>query len=227
LQFLGYAVVSLRLINRYRRAASNLFSNSIDTNLNWLYSTIVFFIVLTVITVINGILAQTAFAHYYLLAFNLAVLALFIFVVRVLMRALRRAVVPVFGQDTGSTPVRAEPKDRAEKEKIAGMVLAHLKKEHPYREPELTLDQLAAQLSIKPKLLSQSINEILGQNFFDLVNRHRIDEARRLLTHPEDEKITILEVLYEVGFNSKSSFNTLFKKYTGLTPSEFRKNQSR
>ena len=62
----------------------------------------------------------------------------------------------------------------------------------------------------------------MGQHFYDLINRYRIEEAARLLTDPEDEKITILEVLYQVGFNSKSSFNTLFKKYMGMTPTEFR-----
>jgi len=65
----------------------------------------------------------------------------------------------------------------------------------------------------------------LGQNFYDFINRYRILEAKQLLTNPKDPKITVLEVLYEVGFNSKSSFNTLFKKYTGLTPTEFRKKQ--
>jgi YesN/AraC family two-component response regulator len=93
----------------------------------------------------------------------------------------------------------------------------------PWLEPELSLDQLSAQLSVKPRMLSQLINETLNQNFFDFVNRYRIEEAKRLLTNPVDKKITVLEVLYEVGFNSKSSFNTLFKKYTGLTPSEFKK----
>jgi AraC-like DNA-binding protein len=63
----------------------------------------------------------------------------------------------------------------------------------------------------------------LQQNFFDFINRYRIEEAQRLLTDPPDKKITVLEVLYECGFNSKSSFNTLFKKHTGLTPSEFKK----
>ena len=67
------------------------------------------------------------------------------------------------------------------------------------------------------------INETVGQNFFDFVNRYRIEEAKKLLANPADKKITVLEVLYEVGFNSKSSFNTLFKKHTGLTPSEFKK----
>ena len=92
-----------------------------------------------------------------------------------------------------------------------------------FRWLELTLDQLAGQLSMKAKLLSQVINEVLGQNFFDFINRYRIQEARRLLTNPVDPKVTVLEILYEVGFNSKSSFNTLFKKYTGLTPTEFRR----
>ncbi|HEY8734249.1 MAG TPA: helix-turn-helix domain-containing protein, partial [Puia sp.] len=113
-----------------------------------------------------------------------------------------------------------------EKEKISQLALNYMQDKKPYLEPELNLEQLASQLFIKPKLLSQAINEILGQNFYDFINRHRIEEAARLLTNPKDKKITILEVLYEVGFNSKSSFNTLFKKYTGLTPTEFRRKQS-
>ena len=79
-------------------------------------------------------------------------------------------------------------------------------------------------MEVRPKVLSQVINESLHQSFFDFVNRYRIEEAKQQLTHPEDEAITILEILYNSGFNSKSSFNTLFKKYTGLTPTEFRKN---
>ena len=95
--------------------------------------------------------------------------------------------------------------------------------QRPWLEPELSLEQLASRLSLRPKLLSQLINESLRQNFFEFVNRYRIEEAKRLLTNPVDKKITVLEVLYEVGFNSKSSFNTIFKKHTGLTPSEFKK----
>jgi AraC-like DNA-binding protein len=102
----------------------------------------------------------------------------------------------------------------------------HMRGQRPWLEPDLTLEQLAGQLQMRPKLLSQAINEGLGQNFFEFVNTYRIEEAKRLLTDPADKKITVLEVLYEVGFNSKSSFNTVFKKQTGLTPSEFKKNNS-
>jgi YesN/AraC family two-component response regulator len=104
--------------------------------------------------------------------------------------------------------------------------LQHMKNNKPYIESDLTLNQLASQIAIRPRVLSQVINEMRGQNFYDFINHYRIEEASRLLTNPKDKKITVLEVLYEVGFNSKSSFNTLFKKYTGLTPSEFRKKQS-
>jgi AraC-like DNA-binding protein len=92
----------------------------------------------------------------------------------------------------------------------------------PYLDPDLSLDQLATQLQIKPRVLSQIINETLKKNFFDFVNYYRIEEAKHIFDHPEDPKITVLEVLYQVGFNSKSSFNTIFKKETGLTPSAYR-----
>jgi AraC-like DNA-binding protein len=93
----------------------------------------------------------------------------------------------------------------------------------PWLDPDLTLEQLAGQLALRPRVLSQVINEDLGQNFFEFINRYRIGEAKALLMDPADKKMTVLEVLYQVGFNSKSSFNTLFKKQTGVTPSEFKK----
>jgi len=98
--------------------------------------------------------------------------------------------------------------------------------EKPWLSPDLSLEELASSIGQKPKMLSLVINETLGQNFFDFINHYRIDEAKRLLTNPVDKKITVSEVLYAVGFNSKSSFNTLFKKYTGLTPTEFRRKQA-
>ncbi len=82
---------------------------------------------------------------------------------------------------------------------------------------------MAGKIGIHPRYLSQIINESLGQNFFDFINHYRIEEAKRMLTQTLDEHITVLEVLYEVGFNSKSAFNTAFKRHTGVTPTEFKK----
>jgi len=227
-QFLFYAVSSIRLISNYKKTANQLFSDPKCTDVAWLYSTIVFFISIMVITALNGLLAQTSLAKYFLLAFNLVVAAVLVFVIRVLMRALRQSYFLTFTEQQSVPLISPSAKttlpaaQRDEKEKIVQSVLQYMQSNKPYLEPELTLGQLASQLSLKPRILSEAINEIRQQNFFDFINHYRIDEAAGLLTNPEDKKITVLEVLYQVGFNSKSSFNTLFKKYTGLTPTEFR-----
>ena len=156
-----------------------------------------------------------------------------IFTVTILAKALQKPYFFSFSETensadeiSSSTLTSVTNSESIEKEKKAQDLLNYMRNKKAYLEPELTLEQLASQLALKPRVLSQTINEILGQNFYDFINRYRIEEAARLLTNPKDKKITILEVLYEVGFNSKSSFNTLFKKYTGLTPTEFRKKQS-
>ncbi len=98
--------------------------------------------------------------------------------------------------------------------------------EKPYLESSLTLQKLADMVGISPQHLSQIINEKLNQNFFDFINCHRIKEAKRLLVDPKGELLTILAIAEEVGFNSKSSFNTAFKKITGMTPTEYKKSLS-
>lgn len=98
-----------------------------------------------------------------------------------------------------------------------------MENEKPYADGSLTLQKLAKALAIPPHHLSQIINEQLNQNFFDFINNHRIEEAKRMLIDPARQHISILAISEEVGFNSKSAFNAAFKKHTQMTPSEFRK----
>jgi AraC-like DNA-binding protein len=102
-------------------------------------------------------------------------------------------------------------------------ILEIMEKQKPYREGDLTLQKLAREMSISPHHLSQIINERLNQNFFDFVNTHRIEEAKRMLVDPGKKHYSILAIAEEVGFNSKSAFNTAFRKHANMTPSEFRK----
>lgn len=227
--FCFYGYRSLRLISHYKKMAKDKFSDLQKINLSWLSSTIIFFVVLFIFSVINNMAELTHLVNYYYLSLTIIIAAIFIFINRVLFHALKRP--EVFSwiehdemQQTFSVPakdIKAEMKD-SDKRNLE-LLLEHIKTKKPYLEPELSVESLAQQVSLKPKELSRLINENLDQNFFDFINRYRIDEAKRLLTNPADKKITVLEVLYEVGFNSKSSFNTLFKKYTGVTPSEFKK----
>jgi AraC-like DNA-binding protein len=234
LQFLYYIIASFRSVTAYQREAHQYVSSKSQYSVSWLSSTILFFLLIIGLNIVNGLLAQTVLAPYYLIGFNLIMLALLIFVMTVFLKALKMPYFFSFsGEEGGISQIQTPPQnlqnpsEKEEKEKIVRTIQHYMQNGKPWLEPELTVYQLASRLSLKPRLLSQAINDILGQNFYDFINRYRIEEASRLLTHPKDDKITILEVLYEVGFNSKSSFNTLFKKYTGLTPTAFRKKQSR
>nr|WP_315034717.1 AraC family transcriptional regulator [uncultured Chryseobacterium sp.] len=95
--------------------------------------------------------------------------------------------------------------------------------EKPFLNPSLTIQDISKEIEIPTRELSVLINHQLGQHFYDFVNAYRIENAMNILKDVTKSKVTILEILYEVGFNSKSSFNTAFKKHTGNTPTHYRK----
>ena len=94
-------------------------------------------------------------------------------------------------------------------------------KEQLYKENNLKLETLAEKLKSNRHFVSQVINQYYKTNFFDFINANRIDEARRLLV--SDHELNIIEIAYAVGYNNKVTFNTVFKRFTGVTPSEYRK----
>lgn len=96
--------------------------------------------------------------------------------------------------------------------------------EKPFLNPSLTIQDVSDRIGIPVRDLSVLINHKLEQHFYDFVNTYRIEKAMDLLKDVTKNKLTILEILYDVGFNSKSSFNTAFKKHTGNTPTAYRKN---
>jgi AraC-like DNA-binding protein len=95
-----------------------------------------------------------------------------------------------------------------------------MKNEKPFLRPDFSLPDLANKLNVSVHALSQAINEGLGKSFFEMLAEYRVEEAKRFLI--EQPNIKIEEIAEQVGYNSKSSFNTAFKKITGKTPSEFR-----
>lgn len=98
----------------------------------------------------------------------------------------------------------------------------YMTEKEPFLDPSLTIQELANQIDIPVRDLSVLINHKMDQHFFDFVNEYRIQKAMTILKDESKSDLTVLEILYEVGFNSKSSFNTSFKKYTNLTPTAYR-----
>ncbi|BDD05188.1 helix-turn-helix domain-containing protein [Aureibacter tunicatorum] len=102
------------------------------------------------------------------------------------------------------------------------IILNWMESEKPYLEPDLTVQKLATQLDMSARELSEVLNKELDKHFFDFVNEYRIKEAMKMLTDSGKKKYRIQEIMYDVGFNSKTPFNTAFKKYTSQTPSQYR-----
>ncbi|UUC46884.1 helix-turn-helix domain-containing protein [Flavobacterium cerinum] len=113
-------------------------------------------------------------------------------------------------------------------EEIYDQELLKLKKymieDKPFLNPSLTIQDISNAIEIPVRDLSLLINHKLEQHFYDFINSYRIEHAMEILKDATKSKITISEILYVVGFNSKSSFNTAFKKHTGHTPTSYRKN---
>ncbi len=91
----------------------------------------------------------------------------------------------------------------------------------PYLKSDLKISELADSLTVPYYQLSQLINDEFLVNFYDFINKYRVEEAKKLLIE-DTRNYKILAIAYEVGFNSKATFNRVFKKFTDLTPSEFK-----
>lgn len=102
-------------------------------------------------------------------------------------------------------------------------IQSFMHEEKPYLRSELSLGDLADNLDFSPRLLSQLINDELHLNFYTFISHYRINEAKRLLSNKDSQKYTILSIAFDCGFNSKSSFNSVFKQHTKMTPSHYRK----
>ncbi|MEN2400112.1 helix-turn-helix domain-containing protein [Flavobacterium sp. MC2016-06] len=99
----------------------------------------------------------------------------------------------------------------------------YMVEEKPFLDPTITIQDISKEIQIPVRDLSLLINHKLEQHFYDFINAYRIENAMNILKDVTKSKVTVLEILYEVGFNSKSSFNTAFKKHTGSTPTDYRK----
>jgi AraC-like DNA-binding protein len=91
-----------------------------------------------------------------------------------------------------------------------------------YLESNINLERFAEQIGLKPRDISAILKMHYQSNFFEFINRYRVEEAKRLLLSPELKNETVLEIIYKSGFNSPSAFHRFFKRMVGLTPTEFR-----
>jgi AraC-like DNA-binding protein len=237
--FFIYSVVYIILINRqvvlYNQRIKETFSNVERINLNWvrffMFSfALVFllFFVLFITGTVMGLDLPVERGVPVIVSIAIAWIGL-----RSLQQPLLHGVVLDTGKADGSsgivTPVgrgaRYERSGLAD-EQMAG-ITTRLEElmitEKPFTMPDLTLDKLAELAGCSRNDLSQVINRSFGINFYDFVNGYRVEEFKRLVALPENANFTLLGIALDAGFNSKATFNSIFKKMTGSTPGQYRR----
>jgi AraC-like DNA-binding protein len=228
----GYAIAANLLINRYQNLIRQNFAFRKSVDLDWLRNFIrgiglIFIIAITFAVFENWLGIRFGF-NTDIIFYSLLILFIFYLGYSGILHQ------GIFSA-TKSPDKLVDPQSKAEyknsglKEENALHHHQHLsgmmKTQKPYLEPKLSLSTLAAYLDITPNQLSQIINQYEGKNFYDYINEYRIEEFKKRVIEPDNSNLSILAVAFDSGFNSKSSFNQVFKKMEGKTPSQYLKSQ--
>lgn len=219
-----YGVLSIIYIKKYKAKTFQNYSNLEQHNANWMELVIYSYLIYSIFPFIWGALVLFSNIDFInqnaMLGAGMVVLT---YVCLILWKILQNAHIMV--QITREeSEIKSKGYKNTDNNKDESTVSLHEFMTHnkPFLNSQITLKELATQLNYTPRELSKNINEKLGVNFYDFINQYRVEYAKKLLLNPPDRKMTISEIFYQSGFNSKSSFNTAFKKHTGQTPSSFK-----
>ncbi|KAF2512013.1 helix-turn-helix domain-containing protein [Flavobacterium zhairuonense] len=223
-----YALLSLRKLSKHRKNISEAFSSTEKINLRWLqYLILGSSIIWLVVILFNDEYIFTFVVFYVIFIGYFGIKQVGIFT----NQTFSENQIPEISSTENIQSINTSEKVKYEKSSLTNSDLNLLQQklteimanEKLYKNPDLTLADLSQRLNIHSNVLSQVINSTEGKNFYDYINLQRVEEFKKLILLPENQKFTLLSVAFECGFNSKTAFNRNFKKATGLSPSEYLK----
>jgi len=227
----SYQMLSFWLLKQNKQLYFENYSNTDIRRYQYLRNLNIIFTVLFLISAIKNFMVFNFEGPEVIYATNIVRLSLLIFFCWIIFKGLQSPELFKY-DDEKLVPVKKlvqeEKKNQTEIDDTSGEIIikigSYMEETEAYLDPSLSLHDLSRKTKIPSRELSLVINHHLNKHFFDFVNDYRIEKAKSILSDPAKKEYTVLEILYEVGFNSKSSFNTAFKKQSGLTPTQFRKN---
>lgn len=226
-----YIVLCFLALRKYQKILPEYYSALEKINLNWLKYIIVSLIVLFIgVSCMIALGTRTDVIPFDRI-FQIVAVVQSGYLLCIVFFSLRQSIV-FHQQGTLTTEIIMKQEEKSvvlnknSFDVISQKLLEFMKTGKPYLDEELSLQKLSLLIDISTHQLSQTINQGLNTNFYKFVNAYRIEEVKKKLTDPEFEKYSILGIAFESGFNSKSTFNKIFKEETGMTPSEFKKSES-
>lgn len=223
-QHVIYLIICLIIIQKYQQQIKDAFSNLSKIKLSWLKIIIFIFLISWGIDLFNSIGNLKIFnAAYYQLMDLVSSITILLLANLMVFRGLRHPHMFIRSHAIQKEKYKKSPLTDKLKKTYLDQLQTFMQQNKPHLKDDITLPQLADQCSIPRNYLSQVINEELKVNFYIFINNHRIEEAKAILSDPRKKKKSVTEIMYEVGFNSRSTFFTLFQRATGTTPAKFRK----
>lgn len=224
LSLLTYIILAIREMVNYRKVIRETQSSTDQRDLQWLQWTMIIFCIALILDVVDQFLWKMSFfGNISSVHLTLALLINWMYYKGLKQPQIFQGITNLdeqVYQDQKNKPSQKLP-DTDEQLEL-DHIQKYMTENDIYTNPQLNLKELSEHLDIPPRRLSYLINTFLHQNFMGFVNDFRIEKAKSLLSTHREEGETVLEIMYEVGFNSKSSFFTIFKQKTGVTPTEFK-----
>jgi AraC-like DNA-binding protein len=217
-----YLILSIYLINKYREQLKDSKSNIENIDLTWLKILVIGFALVTMIGVVLSL--SKVVNLFYPVEVSLQIfLGLTTYYADLILVCflLFFSAVNISSVAKVKDHVKSSYDDYIADEEYVGRIINFMDKEKPYLKSNITLDTLSEMLDVPARELTALLNGHFKMNYYEFINNYRIKEAKQILKADKDQ--TISDVFLAVGFNSKSVFNTFFKKNTGMTPSEYRK----
>jgi AraC-like DNA-binding protein len=231
LQVILYTFLSYFLIQSHQKKIQTFASNTIEIDLSWLEYIITSILILSAVVVLYNIVFDSLQLNVFINSFFLVIILFIAYntlkqkEIYPLDESLRNELILINDEElSGGLKRKIIPDGELAKFKTQLNNLMAIEK--PYLDSELNLLKLAELINMTPHQLSYIINMGFNENFFRFINTYRVEKAKELLIMEEMNNLSILGIAFESGFNSKTSFNTTFKKITGQTPSEFKKGRS-
>ena len=219
-QFIIYSAICLKYIIQQRQTLKNSCSSLDETKLFWLEFLFGGFILIWLSGYINHI--GEYFNSGIIIPWEILIILIFVFANMIVFLGLKKPeLLRDFSESEQVSKYLKTALSSEKKIEYKKQILNLMRENKPYLDPGITLSEFSNKVNIPSHYISQVLNSELNQNFYDFMNQWRIEESKIQLKKSSDR--TILEILYNAGFNSKASFNRAFKKHTGMTPSGFKK----
>lgn len=220
LTIFSYLISCILLIKKHEKNIRNIFSHIENIDLNWLkvviYGTIFTFFITYIVIISNEIYHFTTFKNseaigYCLASFLILVLGIYGIKQTQIFTSLGNPVTESF----------TSVENIAEEQSVTDLKKIMIEKK-PYLDPELNISRLSEHTGLTVTQLSSLLNNTLQVTFFDFINQYRINEFKVQVVNPENKNLTLLGIGLNCGFNSKATFNRVFKNHMNITPKEYK-----